>query len=206
MNHETETADASTAELTRRNIEITGQFLQEILADPSLLDAIPEGATLVTLPYDDPALGLRNLALASRVASNGTRVELRRSGVSKEMGEQEGHGADAGVDIQPWLAAHWDESATMAMQKDGRTAAVALLFYGNEGRESHRLPTSARTSLLVDSTTDEIVGYEVPAAWVAQLMRGRAALPGAVDDPSALSSYTAEAYACFTEDLAREAA
>ena len=49
------TAD-ETGELTHRAIATTFALARDILADPSLLNDIPEGATLVLVPTVDPEL------------------------------------------------------------------------------------------------------------------------------------------------------
>ncbi|MDP9365017.1 MAG: hypothetical protein M3Q10_12460 [Chloroflexota bacterium] len=45
-----------TAELTRRAIGATFDFIRDAAADPSILDDVPNGATLILVPDDDPAL------------------------------------------------------------------------------------------------------------------------------------------------------
>ncbi|MGH2535743.1 MAG: DUF5647 family protein [Thermomicrobiales bacterium] len=66
--------DATHAE---RNITMGFAFTRQILDDPSLLDAIPDGATLILIPGDDPALAEANLAMAIGEVRKGRNVYIR---------------------------------------------------------------------------------------------------------------------------------
>ena len=61
-----------------RDGEWTLEFLQSILADPSILDEIPEGAAVYLLPDDDPELVEANLKGAERSRQRGYPVYIRR--------------------------------------------------------------------------------------------------------------------------------
>lgn len=61
-----------------RNMEWMHEFLQSILADPDILDEIPEGAGVFLLPDDDPELAEANLKGAERSRQRGYPVYVRR--------------------------------------------------------------------------------------------------------------------------------
>ena len=49
-------APSSMTDVARRAIALTFDFNRAILADPSILDDIPDGATIVLIPSEDPEL------------------------------------------------------------------------------------------------------------------------------------------------------
>lgn len=57
-----------------RNITAAFDFAAAILDDPALLDTVPDGATVVFLPDDDPAMLESNLRLGTDAARNGANV------------------------------------------------------------------------------------------------------------------------------------
>lgn len=57
-----------------RNITLAFDFVSIVLDDPAILDTVPEGATLVFLPDDDPAMVESNVQLGSEIARNGANV------------------------------------------------------------------------------------------------------------------------------------
>lgn len=59
------------------NINLGFDFVSAAIDDPSLLDGIPQGATLVLLPEDDPDLTETNLGIAVRAAREGKTVVIR---------------------------------------------------------------------------------------------------------------------------------
>ncbi len=61
-----------------RDMEWTLEFLQSILADPSILDEIPDEASLFLLPDDDPELAEANRRSAERARQRGRPVYVRR--------------------------------------------------------------------------------------------------------------------------------
>lgn len=66
--------DEQTAPPVERNIALAFAFAQAVLADPVLRDRIPDGATVVLLPEDDPALARFNLDLGVRKVLAGEDV------------------------------------------------------------------------------------------------------------------------------------
>jgi hypothetical protein len=51
-----------------RNLDLVEHFLGQALDDPSMLDTIPDGGTIVLLPADDPELADANLRTARDLA------------------------------------------------------------------------------------------------------------------------------------------
>lgn len=72
--------DRATARHTTQNIRLAGRFFQRVLADPAILDEVPDGATVVLLPDDDPRLAAANLRMADRLIDAGKAVRLQRAG------------------------------------------------------------------------------------------------------------------------------
>ena len=61
-----------------RNISLTFDLSRAILADPTILDEIPNGATLVLLPHDaDAAFVEENIALGIAALREGRNVYFR---------------------------------------------------------------------------------------------------------------------------------
>lgn len=63
--------------VARRNLHLAAAHLRAILADPALLDEIPDGAIIVDLP-DDPQLAEYNRVIGMRREAEGRRVSYRR--------------------------------------------------------------------------------------------------------------------------------
>ncbi len=74
MSRQPETLDKATA--VDRNLALAGAHLAAVMADPTLLEQIPEGATLVLIPDDDPPLAQHNLGLALQAFATGKNVYL----------------------------------------------------------------------------------------------------------------------------------
>jgi Family of unknown function (DUF5647) len=67
----------SIEEQTRRNLELSRRWALAILADPTLLDEIPEGCDLELLPDDDPELSALNIELGLAALRRGFNVYFR---------------------------------------------------------------------------------------------------------------------------------
>ena len=82
-------------------MQCTLGFLQSILADPSILDEIPEGAAVYLLPDDDPELVEANLNGAERSRQRTYQVHVRRmpSRQAAENGQQSGTADDRLDDV-----------------------------------------------------------------------------------------------------------
>src|SRR5829696_1626580 len=78
MNHNR--IEAENADRTTRNIALVGRFLDEVLADDSALADVPNEASLVLVPVDDPNLARANFELALRTANRGEKVRLHLVG------------------------------------------------------------------------------------------------------------------------------
>ena len=70
--------------LVERNIALTGNFMRYIMAQPRILEALPDKFELVILPEDDPALRQYNLELLDAFGSEGRPIVFVRIKSSKE--------------------------------------------------------------------------------------------------------------------------
>src|SRR3712207_2741645 len=68
--------DRETDDLISRNIRLTGDLLHQIFDDLTILERIPNGATVYVVPEDDPALAASNLEGAHRAKAAGQTVYL----------------------------------------------------------------------------------------------------------------------------------
>lgn len=59
-----------------RNLQLVCDFDQAIMDDPSILDRIPDGATVILMPQNDTELARANLELAMRDLQAGKDVLL----------------------------------------------------------------------------------------------------------------------------------
>lgn len=70
------TLDTATA--ADRNLALIGDMLQAQLANPDLLNEIPNGATVVLIPEDDAELAEYNFGVARTLVARGKNVYLKR--------------------------------------------------------------------------------------------------------------------------------
>jgi hypothetical protein len=61
-------------EQSRKNNELMALFMQQVLDDPELLEAIPEGAEVIFLPQNDADLCDANLELGKARQAEGRQV------------------------------------------------------------------------------------------------------------------------------------
>lgn len=61
-----------------KTLDMAQRFLSDIFDDPRLLDAIPEGASVIFIPEDDAETAQRNLAAAERMRRAGKIVHVVR--------------------------------------------------------------------------------------------------------------------------------
>ena len=65
------------ADFPERNITLSFEFAKSIIDDPAILEEIPDGATLVLLPENEPDLAKENLRLGVEAAERGENVYIR---------------------------------------------------------------------------------------------------------------------------------
>jgi hypothetical protein len=70
-------------QVVRRNIALLGDLMRYLLAEPQVLDSLPDDFELIILPEDDPELRLYNLRLLDTHGSEGkplvfVRMKSRR--------------------------------------------------------------------------------------------------------------------------------
>jgi len=177
---------------TVANVDLAFRLLDEVLADPDSAERIPIGARVVPLPYDEPNLRLRNLALAGRRASAGESVYLRRIGGPRG---EDGR-CFSGRDGDPHLAIRYDP-----------TQAALVIDLSAGDRPTMRLFISREIAVLVDEETLAVVGYSVPEAMVARIVESPSAKGrGRADRDYAVGLGGPQAPALFAEDLAPVAA
>jgi hypothetical protein len=196
MNND-ETIHRATAAHTTQNIGLAGRLLRQMLADPELLDDIPDGANLIVLPYDDPATTLRNVAQALRLSARGETVLLRR--INGPTRETERTLARLTPDI---------DRGNLLLSVDVATGTMTFDFSGlDSDRQLAWFPIGESIALLVDHLTRDVVGYRVPDALLEHL-HDRSEEPDPLDGtrPGYRIMDTATAVSTFTEDLVRHAA
>lgn len=74
--------DAQTASRVTRNIDLVRRHLLSVIANPALLDRIPDNGEVVLIPDDDPELAEANLEGGMRRIRQGqdiTFIHLRAS-------------------------------------------------------------------------------------------------------------------------------
>lgn len=67
----------SSTRMAERNIDAAFTFLSQIFNDPSMLDTIPDGATIVFIPKDDQEAAAANLELGISAVQSGADVYFR---------------------------------------------------------------------------------------------------------------------------------
>ena len=60
------------------NIDLAGRFIDSLFDNPALLDEIPDGASVVILPDDDPRLARMNEEAGRRMQASGKTVRFFR--------------------------------------------------------------------------------------------------------------------------------
>lgn len=66
-----------TSDAIERNMDLSFEFARGIFENPEILDEIPDGATLVLLPDDDPSLLQEKMELGMRALRRGEDVYFR---------------------------------------------------------------------------------------------------------------------------------
>ena len=61
------------------NIKLGFEFARNLVDDPSSLEDIPDGATVVIIPDDDPEVAERNIELALKAVREGADVYIRHA-------------------------------------------------------------------------------------------------------------------------------
>ena len=61
-----------------RNLELHAEWLRYLVAHPEAMDRIPEGAQVIILPTDDPALARENTKILTAAQHEGVPVVVVR--------------------------------------------------------------------------------------------------------------------------------
>jgi hypothetical protein len=185
---------------TGRNIDLALQLLDEAIEDDAVFDAIPDGGTLILLPYDDPRLALRNLAMALRAANAGQVIYLRRVGAPPARNDNPNVWQSALLNLR--LAVSLGFPVQLSIEYD--PIADAQVFDFSAGRRStYRLHISTDVALLIDFDSLEVVGYSVPQELVEHLGPISQEATGIFDsNREDLNNDRSSASAAFVDDLA----
>jgi len=134
------------------NIDLAFRFLAEAADDPSIIDEIEDGSTLVLLPPDrdgDPQLTTANLDNAQRLAAAGRRVTVWRV----ETPSAGGHRV-----FGRWPVMQGGRSPAIAYDRARDVLEIDLL-----STDEPTMPVRNRSSVVrIDPGTGYVVGVTVP--------------------------------------------
>ncbi len=77
MATDADTRDAATASRVSHNLDLLRRFTLRVFEEPSLLNEIPNGGTLVFIPDDDLELAETNLRGGMRLVREGQNITFR---------------------------------------------------------------------------------------------------------------------------------
>lgn len=150
------------------NLALFARFLREQLANPDdMAPSTKAGESLVLLPYDDPAHGVRNLAMAKSLLASGLtrRARLQRVAVPRPPDprwQETRQAEDAFGDLTPyWPPADRQEGAPAAGYDPNHDLLVIDLTGGARAAGA-ALPMNAFVWLLIDPKSQDVVGLAVP--------------------------------------------
>jgi len=86
--------DEATASRVTRNVDLVHRHLLAIIADPSLLERIPDGGAVVLIPDDDPELAAANLEGGMRRVRQGEDVTFLHVRPQAEPGDPDHQAAE----------------------------------------------------------------------------------------------------------------
>jgi hypothetical protein len=134
-----------------------------VIANPSLLDDIPDSAGVVVMPVDDPELAQQNLMLALQMAEHGETVVLQRVGIPPSRIPTWATAEQRSFVLQP-IAPTWPAQPPNSSQRNwaimydhGRDELVVDLY--DRGRPSIGIPKNDLIGVWMEQETQEIVGY-----------------------------------------------
>lgn len=156
-------ATYDTAAMIDANLELSRRFFSAVFDDPSLLDDLPQGATLVLIPIDDPDLARANLVAAEREVSLGKQVVLRIVG-APPVERLEWQSTQVDQLVYKSLRPHWPEHPEQVhpvLHYFQDTDTLLIQFF-DRARSSLPVAWLGPTFLLVDPTTEDVVGYLMP--------------------------------------------
>jgi hypothetical protein len=159
MSAEPERIDPRVAEQTTKNLKLTARFLREVLADPAKLEQLPDRATFVLMPPDDPELAAANFALAERASRQQEPVTMFRVGVATPdhpRWEPTALRTLTVRSLQPRWADDLDPTETRVVYDADRD--VLLLDLAGGRRTGAAIPMGGYLLLLVDLDTQEAFG------------------------------------------------
>ena len=70
-------SSTSSTSMVDRNIHAAFELAKQIVEDPSILDNIPDGASIVFIPRDNPGAAESNLQLGLKILQSGEDVYFR---------------------------------------------------------------------------------------------------------------------------------
>lgn len=154
--------DRVTAEQTTKNLALLERFMNEALADPVLLDRIPNGATIIFLPVDDPELARQNFSRALARAQAGKQVVLQVVGLPRPDApawQPSQIGTLALEMLTPrWPAQLVPEPGDLTIIYD-RERDILLVDYFGLRQTALAIPLSGGVALRIDRQDPEVVGH-----------------------------------------------
>ena len=144
--------DAKTARIGK-NIDLAFRFLDEVIDDPSRLAEIPDGATVVALPPDDPELARENVGKAARLSKGGRVVRLYRVGAPPD---------ERFVWSYRTVTPRWPTEGIDPVAEYHAEPDVLVVDFFNGQRPGIRIPAGKFGLLFVDPETEEVVVNILP--------------------------------------------
>jgi hypothetical protein len=164
MSDEARRVEQVVAARTTANIRLAGQFLREIVDDPSILDTLPDDAAVVLIPEGDPDLAEANLNLAFKLAKRETRtIQLRRVGGAVPEAERWRKVDRRDFTVRN-VSLRWpsDLDPRNLVTVYDRERDVLLLDMTGEGQHGIALPRGSFAAVLADVEAGIAFGYLIP--------------------------------------------
>ena len=141
--------DPAAADRIAKNIDLAFRFLGEAIDDPTRLAEIPDGATGVVLPPDDPEPATENMGKAIRLHEGGRDVRMYRLGAP--AGER-------AVFSYRSLTPRWPTVDIDPVAKYDRATDILVVdFFNGRRRGTVQVPAGEFGVIFVDPDTEEVI-------------------------------------------------
>lgn len=158
-----ESIDESRAATIGQNIECVRSFFRHALDDRSRIDGLPDDATIVVVPRDDPKAAAANVSLADRRGEDETPIYLWVTDMAGEQGARPSP-ADRILSFRPFVVP-WAEADAPNRHRfvyDAGRDVLLIDLLGGARQGLAMRPDGAAYVVLVDLETLEGFGYLVP--------------------------------------------